>query len=518
MSLKSINVVALSTNNESAISLAKSCFPGLQCNNDDFKDHASFTVDGINVDVYTKYPNYESTKTFPEYLDFLLVSVPAGHENESEILDYANSRLDCREVYLIDDGEARKLPGEIYQTKANTVENCINVFKEDLKSFLNECGDSDDTEFVRNKRKMVSAKERYVENRVIGIIENKAFPIFLHMKNNFQGFDINKGYSKNTLSFDFSPSKSDSDDSSESGIGLALNIFFGEAFDKNNLHLPLNVKDNLLTGSIELKAKSAEQADEVLSILKNAYQVFVDNGLTFMLKTYCMIDVSFSKDGSSVFVDFVFGGNFGESIIHKFRDMNLFDFNHSFNDTIRILTKLNFSDLWENPDLDSIINKLINLTIDGQGNFINFRTVFYFLREFHKVNGTSQGDKKLGIYGSSILLMLSCFEKSNFELKYDPKELKGSIMELADEILQGEGSANAFIGMFNEQYSSLYLPMFLGLVKSYSSLIKSFGNLSVIDFDSISLEALVPAVKLELKLDLLLPGLTNFIEKNVLNN
>jgi len=42
---------------------------------------------------------------------------------------------------------------------------------------------------------------------------------------------------------------------------------------------------------------------------------------------------------------------------------------------------LNISEVWKNPDLDNIINKLSTFTVQGEAKLLNFRTIFHFIKE-----------------------------------------------------------------------------------------------------------------------------------------
>lgn len=91
-------------------------------------------------------------------------------------------------------------------------------------------------------------------------------------------------------------------------------------------------------------------------------------------------------------------------------------------------------------------------------------------------------------------------------------------MELLDDYLEGEGSSQAFIGMGNDQWVNGLLPMGLQMIQSIAPMFTSLGDFSSINFDKISFELLAPGARLEVKLDLLLPGLTEFVAENVLGN
>lgn len=500
-----LHVVALSTDNNSAAELLKKCFSGLTCSSD--CSNCTYSLDGVTVELYTKYPGDCVMKSYPDFLDFLLVSVPEGHELESEILDYANTRTDARSRFLVDGGD-RTLPKEVVSANVDAILSELKNFNEELKQFANDSEGADEQKAYQNRKRLSSGKDVKLNNEISKFYV-KLLPKLQSMMKSFENFDSNRGYSENNVKFDFSPINDESN-----GLGFKVNLFAGEAFDENNKNLPLSVRDNPLTGALELQAKSPEQADEVLSLLKNVYSMLENMGILEELSKKLHFNVSFSKDGSSVFLDFVLGGDLGEGFMHNVRSLNFSKFNYSFSDIVRVQTNLNIAEIWKNPDLDNIINKSSTLTLQGDGKLLNFRTIFHFIKEW-VVFAKDDGKKKTTHLMSAGLLILSCFESLGFELKYDSKDLKGNVIELLDDYLEGEGSSQAFIGMFNEQWANVYLPMGLQMLQSMAPMITSFGNLSAINFDKISLEWISPFARVEFKIDLLLPGLTEFIAENI---
>jgi len=103
-------------------------------------------------------------------------------------------------------------------------------------------------------------------------------------------------------------------------------------------------------------------------------------------------------------------------------------------------------------------------------------------------------------------------------LKYNHEDLKTNLLHLGDDVLGGEGASNAMIEQGNSAYTGGILPMILGTIEGVKPMLQSFGSgLSQLNADKISLEFLVPSVRLEVKVSALLPGLTEFVEANVLN-
>lgn len=506
-SYSKINVVSLSTDNASATELLKKCFLGFECSSD--FTNGPYSMDGVSLELYTKYPGDDILKNYPEFIDFVLVSVPKEHQQEEELISYAQTKVEARGVYLLNE-EERTLPSRVQSSNVEKITLEIKKFHSELLQLLESKKDENENSlFIQRKR--LGSGESVNEDFEFADMNFSLLPNLKSMMKSFEKIDLNKLYSENVMKLNFSPTNDESN-----GVGIKLNIYVGDSFDENNKNLPLTVRDNPFTITIELQAKSEKHVDDVLSLLKNAKEMIQNMGLLKNDKKL-NFDLSFSKDGTSVFIDMVID-NLGEGIVHKVRSLNFSKFNYSFSDFINAQTNLNLSELWKNPDLDNIINKLATFTIQGEGKFINFRTIFKFLREALLY---VKNDKEKQDYDAAInfFLIISCFENLCLELKYDSKDLKSNIMEIFDAYLkdfEGEGSSQAFIEMGNESVKN-FLHGGLQLIESIAPMFTALGNLSAINFDKISFEYLAPFARIELKLDILLPGLNEFVSEKIIS-
>jgi len=225
--------------------------------------------------------------------------------------------------------------------------------------------------------------------------------------------------------------------------------------------------------------------------------------------------LSFSKEKSSAFVDLTLGGAIGEVLIQRIRKLNLDSLKLSVSEEMRLQTDVNAKDLYDNFDLDNIIAKLCRTTLEGTGKVLNIRTVCHLIREAVKLL-TSTNDKRVATSVSYCLLILSTFENLGLEIKYRPEELKKNAEELYDTV-KGSGQFRGLVEGGNAAVGMGMLPMAFEQIEQLKPMLGMFGDISTINFDKITADAIIPCLRTELKVHLLLPGLSEFVTNKILN-
>jgi len=324
-----------------------------------------------------------------------------------------------------------------------------------------------------------------------------------------------QGKSKNEGRFEIAP-----EDGESNGLGFVLNMFSGEEFDKQNPKLPLTVRDNLATGCIELFCKSEEGADIVIKMLESAKMMLMSMGVEMKKLFEKAIYVTFSKEGKSVWVDVTFNANYGEELVYIIRSLLLDRFKFSLNGSARVQTNVNLKDLWDKPCIDKILDGLALLTISDSGEILNLRTIFHIVKDVvYPLFKAHDSSKKNHILISHGALILSCFENLVFDVKFNSQDMK---LFVKDAIAAARGMEeeefDAFIlqseGMLNEQM----LPMAMGMLEQFKPFFAAFiPGLKELDLEKICIEGLSPEIRTEFKLNVLLPGLTEFVEKHITN-
>lgn len=510
---KVISILAVSYSQDAASSLLNQAVPGLSTS-----DNQEWTTkEGeFTVKAYIKYPGTDIHRRGANWLDLLLISVPEGNEFEREILDYSTNRKDVKSRFLIDSNADRSPKYEnINVIDAGSFAGKLKDYAEELTKFNADNTDETNEVDYHVKRQVFNIGNSDSKLDKLFHMYKKAFKVLnkvTEMVKTFSTFDHSQGKSETTGKFNFAPENTQSN-----GIGFLFDLFVGDIFDQENPELPLVVRDNYFTASIEFLAKNEEGAEVIISTFEMLKEMLAQMGDVLSILDKLGVTISFSKNKKSVFIDLTFGGLLGEAAINIVRGFNFQSFKFSLTDEFRFQTDLNFKDLYENPDLDNIISKLGSLTIRGDGKIINFRTVCHFIRELAK--HVSSDDKKKQINIISYLgLIISAFESFGLELTYDSSDIKTVGLEIADGVLGGDGAAKQMIDMGNQQFTEGIIPMVLGTIEGVKPMLEPFmAGLRELDLDKISVELISPGVRGEFKGTILLPGFTEFLNKNVTN-
>lgn len=505
--------VAVSNNQESATNLLNSVFNNLQTT-----DSQEWTTKEGDYDVkcYIKYPDCDIHRRGPSFADFVISSVGAGDKEELDVLNYVKARTDARYRLLIDTTE-RNVEQNIKVVQASEVATLLKEYAASFKAFNEENKDIDATHYEEERRHFClggdSDKYKVFKKFFRGFRELSS--IINLVEKSITDFNVDncKWKSENVTKVNLTP-----EDSESNGVGIEFDLISGDEFTKENPHLPIVVRDNALTFTLEFIAKNPEGVDAIINTLETAKQMAAQFGALEQAEKLGAT-VSFSKEGTKVFFDITLGGILGEGILNRIRSFNLERFKFSLKDSVKIQTNLNLKELYEEPNLMSIITNLSKISIVGDGQLLNVRGLLHLIREFAKIS-KKDNDKKTINMVSYGLLILSTFENLGLEIKYNSEELKESGLSLAGTImgLEEEGALDGMISGFSETYKSGMLPMGLETINQFKPFLEMFkSGLSEVDFDTLSAEIVIPVIRSEFKTTLILPGLTEFLSKNVLN-
>jgi hypothetical protein len=500
-------ILAVSSDEEMATSLLTSVFSDLTTS-----DSQEWTCkyNGVDIKAYIKYPGCDVLRRTPPFADFTLVQVSKGHEDEQDVLNYASTRGDSRAIYLMCEDKRNVLATVQNQTTTGFLE-ILTKYTSDLKEWP-QVEDGEQDLYMEERREWVQGEHFFRVGSKI-----KKLPKLLNeFKAGLDKYEApEQGKSKNEGRFEIAP-----EDGESNGLGFVLNMFSGEEFDKQNPKLPLTVRDNLATGCIELFCKSEEGADIVINMLESAKMMLMSMGVEMKKLFEKAIYVTFSKEGKSVWVDVTFNGNYGEELVYIIRSLLLDRFKFSLNGSARVQTNINLKDLWDKPCIDKILDGLALLTISDSGEILNLRTIFHILKDVvYPLFKASDSQKKNHILISHGALILSCFENLVFDVKFNSQDMK---LFVKDAIAAARGMEeeefDAFIlqseGMLNEQM----LPMAMGMLEQFKPFFAAFiPGLKELDLEKICIEGLSPEIRTEFKLNVLLPGLTEFVEKHITN-
>ena len=503
-------ILAVSSDEEMATALLTSVFSDLTTS-----DSQEWTCkyNGVDLKAYIKYPGCDVLRRTPPFADFTLVQVAKGHEDEQDVLNYASTRGDSRAIYLMCEDKRNVLATVENQTTLGFLE-LLTKYTSDLLAWVPELQGDEQENYMAERRAWVQGEHFFRVGTKV-----RRLPEILNLfKAGLDKYEApEQAKSKNEGCFSIAP-----EDGESNGLGFVLNMFSGEEFDKQNPKLPLTVRDNLATGCVELFCKSEEGADVVIKMLESAKMMLMSMGVQFKKLLEKAIYVTFSKEGKSVWVDVTFNGNYGEELVYIIRSLLLDRFKFSLNGSARVQTNVNLKDLWDKPCIDKILDGLALLTISDSGEIINLRTIFHIVKDvIYPIFQSGSGDSncKNHILISHGALILSCFENLIFDVKFNSQDMKLFVKDaIASARGMEEEEFDAFIlqseGMLNEQM----LPMAMGMLEQFKPFFAAFfPGLKELDLEKICIEGLSPEIRTEFKLNVLLPGLTEFVEKHITN-
>jgi len=218
------------------------------------------------------------------------------------------------------------------------------------------------------------------------------------------------------------------------------------------------------------------------------------------------VDVQFRHANNRFYADLIISGVAAEFITHEFAGINLDFVKYSGLSIFSFSTGL--SPLFiKDKTLDQVISAASHVQVNGNGNAVNFR-VFIQLIQFFVSLLADKPILKLISKGANLFKLLG------FDLKYDPDELANTIKEIIAGI-KGDGyealnqqyfSVQTMIGGFIEQGKQMVM-----FIQDFLEMIKN------VDIDNISVSVTSPLLRSCLKVYIYLPGLTNFINDNFLN-
>lgn len=505
---KTIFVVAVSNNQDSSTNLLNSVFSGLQST--DSQEWSGKSGDA-EVRAYIKYPDCDVHRRVPIFADVVIGAVGSGDKEELDVLNFISSRTDARYRLLVDSNKERPVADNVRVVETSEAEKLVNEYGVAL--LANTFEDDDHLLVSRrefalgddNKSGILGKQLRNLKSldKVIGLFE-KTITDF--------AVETTKWESQNKAKFEFTPESGEGN-----GVGFSLEINSGDEFAQQNPHLPITVRDNPATLTLELYAKDSENADEVIKTLENAKQMGAQFGLLQLLES-SGLTLTFSKDGASVFVDLTIGGILGEGLIGKIRRLNLERFKFSLKDSLRVSTNVNLKDLYDNTNLKKVAEDFSKFSIVGEGHLLNIRGFLHLLRDLAKLVNKDKTKKAYNMISYGVLILTS-FENFGLEIKYDSDELLKVGYEIAASLLGLEDSSQAegMLDGLSETIKNGLLPMGLQQVEAIKPMLEAFPGLKFVNFDKISAELVLPSVRSEIKFNVNLTGLTEFLEKNVLN-
>ena len=537
---KQIHIIFVSDNQQNAINLLNSILIGATTDGQEW----TLTQGDFDVKAYIKYPGKDVDRKTPEgFLDFLITQCASNSDKLLEITNYIEGRQDSRYSLWIEETESDVCLGEfIKRVKAEDFQSLIKEYiekvtkfneqfeslqvdgiitGENLTKFMEQFlySDKDKARFTKDNKKLRYAPARKLWGSEIAHIKgysalnrieyelSKICEIAKNYINEFIGSQQTDG-KENNVSFDFSSVENPK----PNGIGIGADILLGEHFTEKFSLLPLTIRDNVVTASIELLSSSPNGVDAIYDSCNALLAMAKGMGLYAHADKYG-VQVSFRKTEKSVFIDASIGGVAGDFINSKINELNVDVFKLGLTDTFSFITDVNFKDVYENFSAENILSKVCNTTISGKGKLINIRSILKLMKDISK---HLEGAKKTQIGLASLALKaLSTFEKTDVTVHYSSTDIKEFAVETGNVFL-GEEAVQGYMMMADSTFGEGILPMVLDQMEGVKPMVGMFGEgPSHLDLDKISVQVILPSIKLFVDVYVLLPGLTEFLKNNL---
>ena len=566
-----IHLIALADNEETASTLLNSALPGVSTS-----DNQEWTVTegDFTVKCYIKVPGADTSRRSAEHFVDIIIGTASDNSSNSaqEIVNYLSSRGDVPLVHFVsDNGSDIAESSGVLVVTASDVKNLIKehsakvknfnetlyekhcndikeIPSENYSAFFEACGLSDKLENIIKK---MNSSIPYTFARKLNFTSNKESTGFKHVAgfqhkvNSF--IDIAEKYinefisntTNTSSSVDLSgdikvvPSNTSSDNNSNlnitnsgnsneaEGIGLSVKLLVGEDYKKKNSVLPLVIRDNVATLSIELPSKSSTGVDAVYATLNGALQMASQMGVLEKITEYGAT-LTLRKETSSVFVDLTVGKILGDFIVNKLNRLNLDIFKTGISEYFSVRTGVSADNIYKDFDVESLLNNLAKTTIIGSGRILNVRTLLHLFKTFqvnHKpseeqLESYSYKNKRQAMnYAYFGLKTLFCFEKTNIDIIYSAEDLKDAVKSGVEPAL-GEEYENFKEGI--NQKARETIEGLLGMLESFKGMAMMFGEgASLINLDKISVDILAPGFQLDLNLSVFLNGVSAFLEEKI---
>ena len=568
-----LHLIALADNEETASSLLNSALPGVSTS-----DNQEWTLKegDFTVKCYLKCPGADiSRRSAEQFVDIVLGTASDNSSNAvEEIVNYLASRGDSPLVhYVSDNGSDKAESSGVLVIKASDVKNLITEHIAKVKSFNDDvfsknCNDNKEissenfTQFfesagldssVADKVSSLNDSISYGYARKLYFISSKNSTVFkylaaLHHKaNSFieiaEKFissyisNVNTTNSSNDLVGDVKvvPFSSTTNENTSNlnttnnkvnsneaeGIGLSVKFLLGEDYKKKNNLLPLVIRDNLATLSVEISAKSSEGVDSVYETINGALQMASQMGLIEKIADLGAT-LTLRKETNSVFIDLTAGKILGDFLVNKLNRLNLDVFKTGISEYLSIKTGLDASDIYKNFSVDNIIDKVCKTTVIGSGKILNVRTLLNLFKTFQANYKPSEGQLNSYSFKKNTkalnliyfgLKALSCFEKSNLDIVYSSENLKETVKS-GLELGSGE-DYESFSSNLSEKARDT-IEGLLGMLESFKGMATMFGEgASLINLDHISIDLIAPGVQFNANLSIALVGLSAFLQENI---
>jgi hypothetical protein len=530
----------------------------------------SAQIEGVDVNGYVRWPGCISTYSPSGITDILLVHVSSAEsENWETIKTYVDNRrgipfkfltspVDLSENAKIleveflssDDISSGNITEKLIKSALNLEQTLRSVFQKidannngfldesEILSAATEMGHPLNDEDAKEIAKSLSSDGKiYFENFkkwwVMGRTDFQSFRKIIEIElvvNNFikkssntfnsyleklqkEGLDLSAQETGLFSRFNLKPSV---DFHSASSINLHFTI--GNEFNSIANSFPSYLRECPASFGIELRLKDESSGPLVIEVLKGLQELGSQMDPSFQKALSSGVYVNYRHVGPSVFVDISYGGEMGDKISGMLSMFNFSTLNFSGESNFHICSKLSPVDALY-LSMDELVKNGTNLKIEGSGEFSHLKTLVNFI--VNTLSSLNHGRLSQQIKPLAYLIRFaSVIKKLDFEFLYDSSVVYDVIKEMLNSSRASEEEANSVYDNNCNMFDNLVQPGLNSQVASFSEMVAAFLEpykpaILSLDLDNISVYATCPNLRVYLKLNVLIKGVSDFVAKNI---
>ena len=302
----------------------------------------------------------------------------------------------------------------------------------------------------------------------------------------------------------------------ENGVSLSTQIAYGSDGKSIIEALPDYHSSNPVTISIELSIDDAEQGTVVIETLNGAKDMIFSMVPGLEEKLAIGIGIKFRHVGTSVFIDFTFGGQIAEMMRMQmsplFNTVNPSNFSGLA--SIHLISGIQLGNVFD-ITLEEILDNVSKFKIEGNGETKNLKAMIEMTISLVKTTSTTS--KKMGMF-SNFFKLIGALRTFSFTSEYDSTELTEIIKEIMG-VVAGVDEGHLAVQVFGGQLSQMQMmgKMQLEGIKAMAGMFLApyMEVLNILNFDRISLSVSLSLLSLFYKFSLEPKGLTQFLRENI---
>lgn len=286
------------------------------------------------------------------------------------------------------------------------------------------------------------------------------------------------------------------------GIAFIAKLITNEEFKQRFLLLPLIIRENMISISAEVKPKNPNDMDKLYKALKACITTLESFNLNKTLAVYGMY-LSIRRTESSIFFDITCGGLVGDFINSKFRLINIDLIGAGIYICLEILTGISLESLLNEVNQEKLLLDLYKTNIGISSRLLNINTIIDMLIGSNFLNFSK--NTKLAL---RVLKLLFTVKRSN--VKIDIKnESDDEILKFCKEMSHDYGGFLKKIKIVQEKLKEV-----VNVKKEHKAFICTFlKDFNLINYNRITIQVIAPAIQSCLETTLIVPGLSELIDK-----